>query len=153
MPDAEPVARSTKLTAAWPFSDEANDTRAEGRVALRAVLEEGQSFRALLDRDDLAALHRRLQGLAAEPVVRVDADDAHEWEQGELREARRADETLECLQAFGWARRPEDEKMVCANASIADASLVLSGCVRGNAVPYTLGAGNGSKGTAMYQMK
>jgi hypothetical protein len=31
--------------------------------------------------------------------------------------------------------------------------MVLSGCTRGNAVPLSLGAGQGSKGAALYQIK
>ena len=43
--------------------------------------------------------------------------------------------------------------MICRNGSIADFSLVLSGCTRGNAVPLTLGAGQGSKSASLYQIK
>ena len=39
------------------------------------------------------------------------------------------------------------------NGIIVDFSRVLSGCTKGNAVPYTLGAGQGSKGASMYQIK
>ncbi len=46
-----------------------------------------------------------------------------------------------------------DETLVCRNGSIADYSLVLSGCTRGNAVPLTLGAGQGSKSASLYQIK
>jgi hypothetical protein len=36
---------------------------------------------------------------------------------------------------------------------VADYSLLLSGCTKGNAVPYTLGAGQSSKSACLYQIK
>ena len=45
------------------------------------------------------------------------------------------------------------DTLTCRNSIIADYSLVLSGCTRGNAVPYSLGAGSGSKSASLYQIK
>jgi hypothetical protein len=46
-----------------------------------------------------------------------------------------------------------DDALTCQNGVVADFSLVLSGCTRGNAVPLQLGAGQGSKGASLYQIK
>ena len=49
----------------------------------------------------------------------------------------------------GWTK----DSWPCRNGNIADYSLVLSGCTRGNAVNYSLGAGQGSKSACLYQIK
>ena len=46
-----------------------------------------------------------------------------------------------------------DDTLTCRNGIIADYSLVLSGCTKGNAVPLTTGAGQGSKAACFYQIK
>ena len=48
-----------------------------------------------------------------------------------------------------WA----SEEMACRNGKVADFNTVMAGCTGGNSVPYHLGAGSGSKGAAMYQIK
>ena len=42
---------------------------------------------------------------------------------------------------------------VCRNGIIADWNVIMAGCIAGNAVPLTLGAGSASKATAMYSIK
>ena len=146
------VCKGSSEEKAWPFDYEFIDVCAEGRAKLRAIVGDGQAFRRLLGRSDLTAICGRILHLVNEPVP-PDETGTEEFEQWEKEEATRAEKTREILQACSWAKSPEEEKMVCANALIADGNLVMAACTRGNAVPYTLGAGTGSKGTAMYQMK
>ena len=97
-------------------------------------------MRRLLERDDCATLRRRTEALTIVPEDEVAA-------------AANEDAARRLLEEWSWSSCAHGVKMICANGDLADASMVLSGCVRGNAVPYTLGAGAASKGSAMYQMK
>ena len=91
------------------------------------------------EHDALGALRQRLVELCAEPPG-ADADEA-----ALERDARREAALSNLFAQWGG--------MSCRNAIIADFNICLSGCIRGNAVPYSLGAGAGSKGAAMYQIK
>ena len=94
----------------------------------------------LLARDDLALLRSHLERLAEEPVAPCGAEGA------DARSRPSAGrKTLRKL-LLAW----RSSEVWCRNGIIADFSLVLSGCTKGNAVPYTLGAGAGAKATSMY---
>lgn len=93
----------------------------------------------------------------ARPAPPSDGADVAELEvRREKRDARCRAELFNLLNLWSWAD-PNDPKhdcvMPCRNGLIADFTTVLSGCTKGNAVPYTLGAGAGSKAGAMYQIK
>ena len=110
---------------------------AEVRSTIRSFSSTGQKFCSLLARADFRALRDRLDEDCADPSA--DAELA----QVEKR-MRRLRNLLEQLAA---------SEMTCRNGRMADFSIYIAGCTNGNAVPYDLGAGEGSKGAAMYEIK
>jgi hypothetical protein len=115
------------------------------RELLRRVIAPSEPLGNLLQRPGLEALRRKFTELCSTDSCDGDTEPnaADMQQQRELKAAT----VLGVLQA--WS----DGKMRCANGVIADASLTLSGCVRCNAMPITLGAGVGAKVIACYQIK
>jgi hypothetical protein len=103
---------------------------------LRDMITENQEFVDVLAAPELHLVRARLMKLTEEPTD-IESEDA----------VQSTSMLVQILEA--WT----ENKVTCRNSIIADFSLVLSGCTRGNAVPYSLGAGQGSKSASLYQIK
>lgn len=114
---------------------------AAARADLRLVIGARQPLgRALRLRClHLDSLLLRLQSLAAEPTGSDDGDEL-------LACAHRATTLRELFKV--WTAMD----VTCRNGIIADFNLTESFCTRSNAMPILLGAGDGSKSVAMYQV-
>lgn len=129
--------------AAGPDGDKA------AREDLERLIAPGEKLGELLAKPELRTLRERIQGLLVEPrdFFSSPLQPGEAADTIEQHERKRAGELRALLRT--WVC-PD---MVCANARIADHSLVVSGCVGSNAVPYAIGAGAGSKGAGMYSIK
>ena len=103
------------------------------RKVLREMITENAEFVYLLEAPELHLVRTRLMTLTEEPTEIHDEDAV-----------KSASTLVRILRA--WT----EKEFTCRNSIIADFSLVLSGCTRGNAVPYTMGAGIASKAASMY---
>ena len=104
----------------------------DAHATLARMVAPGQPLAALLEQDGLQALRKKLHELA-EPPIDASGDDAARQTRGE--------EVRNLLDAW--------QGMTCRNGIVADWSEALAACTGGNAVPYHLGAGMGSKAAAM----
>ena len=158
---AELVVEATAKRRPYPFVEQAvldsckldplehPDVVAEARATLRCLVAPDQPLGKVLRSGDFCELRNRIRVLAMEPLpAPTDAEKVADYKLGEK---RRAKEMLLLLEQWTWSST--GEKMACRNGLIADFNLVNAGCVRGNSVPYSLGAGAGSKSGAMYQIK
>ena len=102
----------------------------------------GALFR--LDPDALALAQSRLDELMAEPASEADEEDQKAIE----RQKEKDDKAIELVGIL-----TDPAKLACASGLVADFSPVIAGCTRGNAMICALGAGTGSKATALYQIK
>ena len=118
-------------------------TPSDGRRCLREVTAGTEPLGLLLAHPELSLLRSTLAELAAEPMA-VDAAPAAEDADQQLRRDKRLRAVLEAL---------TDPSIGCRQGRVVDCSVVVAGCCRGNAMLCSLGAGAGSKSTAMYQIK
>ena len=116
---------------------------------LRRLIAPGQPLRKVLHSGDFCELRHKIYELAEEQSA--EPTEAAEVEAYRRKQRARGTALLNLLGEWTWSSI--GEKMACRNGLIADYNIVLAGCVRGNAVPYTLGAGAGSKAGSMYQIK
>ena len=142
--DAKLLQESVNARKALEFPEGAEGDK-QARLCLERLIAPGQKLRRLLERPELRAAFERVQALCAKPRDCFAIED--DVDQIQAAERKRADELRMLLGA--WAC-PE---MACYNARIADYNMVVSGCLGSNSVPYSLGAGTGSKGASMYQIK
>lgn len=114
----------------------------EARQTMKRVLADGQPFW----RASSHSLTWRSSGPGCKHLLQIHRCPApHKMAMAPI---KRSAERVRLLKTVlhAWAN-PE---MVCAYGITADFSDVLSGCSKGNAVPYSLGAGAGSKGCSVY---
>ena len=141
---AKLLQESVNARQALDFPEGAEGDK-QARLCLERLIAPGQKLHWLLDRPELRAASERIEALCAEPrdcyAIEEDVDKI------QAAERKRADELRRLL---GKWVCPE---MACYNARIADYCTVVSGCLGSNSVPYSLGAGTGSKGASMYQIK
>jgi hypothetical protein len=104
----------------------------DAHATLARMVAPGQRLAALLEEDGLQALGKKLRELA-EPPMGASGDAAARQTRGE--------EVRALLHAW--------QGMTCRNGIIADWNEALAACTGGNAVPYHLGAGMGSKAASM----
>lgn len=122
---------------------------AAARTVLRQLVAPGQPLRKVLHSGDCCELRNTIYGLAEEPLP--EPAEAAAAEAYRRKESERATALFDLLTEWTWS--PSGVKMACRNGLIADYNIAMAGCVRGNAVPYSLGAGAGSKAGSMYQIK
>ena len=132
-----------------PLAVEHKHVVAIARNMLRQLVAPGQPLRKVLHSGDFCELRHAIYGLAEEPPP--EPTEAAEAEAYRSKEGARARALFDLLAEWTWSS--SGAKMACRNGLIADYNLVNAGCVRGNSVPYSLGAGAGSKAGAMYQIK
>ena len=127
------------------------ETVARARATLRRLVARGQPLRNVLDSGDFAdGLWDEIQKCLRESEQSSeDADGA--VARHENAQHKSLDPLFDLLRS--WTYASASEAMACRNGLVADYCEVLAGCVRGNAVPYSLGGGAGSKAGAMYQIK
>jgi hypothetical protein len=108
---------------------------------LRRVIEPQQPLGRALSRPclHLQTLRSRLEALAVEPAAEADDDERRDF-------AKRAATVRDLFKV--WTALD----ITCRNGIVADFNLTESFCTRGNAMPILLGAGDGSKSVAMYQV-
>ena len=132
-----------------PLAVEHQPVVANARAMLRRLVAPGQPLRTVLHSGDCCELRHAIYKLAEEPRPEPEEPAAAEAYRTEAGVRARA--LFDLLAEWTWS--PSGAKMACRNGLIADYNIVMAGCVRGNAVPYSLGAGAGSKAGAMYQIK
>ena len=112
---------------------------------LRQMIAADQPLGRLLQQPELALLSKKIEAITAEPM---EVEDVTEEEQGNRQEDLKKRE-----EAAGKVLGALKGLTGCRQGKIADYNLIFAGCTRGNAMILSLGAGAGSKATAMYQIK
>ena len=136
------VAREERRTLEFPEGPEGDEA---ARVCLKRLLAPGEKLRELLEKDENRSHRQRVEGLLTLPRDCYTVDE--DVDRIQASERKRVDELRSLL------RKLVCPDMVCHNRRIADHCLVVSGCLGSNAVPYSLGAGAGSKATSMYNVR
>ena len=116
------------------------------RECLRELIAQDQPLGRLLQVPELELLRNKLLGMTAEPMEvdqPMDGEEAHK----KKTEEHTPHSVLGVLEALS------DPHTGCRQGIVADYNIVFAGCTRGNAMIATLGAGSGSKGSALYQAK
>ena len=133
------VRESGKDSVDYPEGAEGDKAAAAELLRLIDPLQPlGQALRRrVLHLDTLLS---RLQGLAADPPLEADESELHSF-------AARAVTLRHLLKV--WTA----DGITCRNGIVADFNLTASFCTRANTMPILLGAGDGSKAVAMYQVR